>query len=434
MTTVQHGLRNNRARGNRSSRSHVKERARRDSADRMMELKRLRHPVRSLRTAKAMAVMRCQMWKAAAEGSRRFGDDTRYNLGSVETGFLPSTLAFPDDSVLLERICDAYARATERRAPAPDPYGASPWWEEVRRQRLEPVRQALRSRQISTLQAMYRNFYRDPCSTGLIAVPYGMTDAYFGKTIPKLQRRYYLFEVLHRVDRWRSETGGRFPLSALAAPDVGNPFGAVIEGTRVEAAAPYRHYCAYKISGLLNAALPRVVEIGGGFGGTAYYLLRDRPQVHYCGFDVPESLALTAYYLMRALPHLSFALYGEEAEKAGIADVTLLPLFELPNAATQSADVTFSSHAMTDISRGSLAEYLTQVARITRHYFLHIGVDTASIPDAIKGRDDHFALMEQRRSGWNTHKPSGVADLECLYELRHTDRKQEPALSCGNHA
>jgi hypothetical protein len=54
-----------------------------------------------------------------------------------------------------------------------------------------------------------------------------------------------------------------------------------------------------------------VVELGGGFGGLAYYLIRDNPQVTYLDFDLPEATALASYYLMRSLPSLSIQLYGE---------------------------------------------------------------------------------------------------------------------------
>ena len=373
-----------------------------------------------------MAVVRCRMWQIAGMGSRRFRGDPRYNLDSVTAGFLPCAPEARDDSAVLERICSAYVKAIERQAQVSDPYRATPWWEEVRRQSLGPVRQALQSHDISTLQAMYRNFYRDPCSAGLIAVPFGMANAYFGKAISRIRRSYYLYDVLHRLEYWKAETGGRFPTHALATPDIGNPFGAFIEGVRIEAASPYRHYCAYRISSLLNSETPTVAEIGGGFGGMAFYLLRDRPDVRYFDFDVPESLALTAYYLMTAFPHLNFDLYGESRETTRAGErpnVSLLPLFELSNMAPQSVDLAFSSHAMSDIPRDALPEYLTQIARITRLGFLHIGVSAGPqwISDLMTAHEDRMPLVESRRSIWNTHRPSGLEDMECLYGMRHVD-------------
>jgi putative sugar O-methyltransferase len=276
------------------------------------------------------------------------------------------------------------------------------------------------------VQAMYRNFYRDPWSAGLVAVPYGMVNTYFGQAIPKVHRSYYLCDVLHRLDHWKAETEGRFPVRTLATADIGNPFGAMVEGIRVEAGAPYRHYCADKVSGLLDSATPTVAEIGGGFGGMAYYLLRDRPDVHYFDFDEPESLALATYYLMKAFPQLSFELYGEDRNKSCAdrkPDVTLLPLFELSRIPSQTVDVVFSSHALSDIPRDALPEYLTQITRVTRGYLLNIGVRgrKESIPDLMTANEDRLSLVERRRSGWNTNKPSGLEDIEQLYSVRGVD-------------
>jgi putative sugar O-methyltransferase len=402
----------------------------------MIKVKHLRHPIRALRAAKTMAAVRWRMWRIAAEGKRRFGADPRYDLDSVTAGFLPHVAEPSDDSAILHRICSAYAKAAGRSAPALDCYGASPWWEEVRRGSLGPVLAALRSRDVAVLQAMYGNFYRDPCSAGLIALPYAMSKAYFGKTIPSLHRRFYLYEILHRIKHWRAETAGQFPVAALAVPDIGNPFGAVIEGIQVEAGAPYRHYCAYRVSSLLGNGTDTVAEIGGGLGGMAYYLLRDHPRVRYCGFDLPESIALTTYYLMKAFPHLTFALYGEQRDTTAGVDVTLLPLFELPNAASQCADVTFSSHAITDVSPEALAEYLTQIARITRRHFLHVGVDAAgqSIPGAIREHHECFQLVEARNSGWHTHKTANAQEFECLYGVRNFEREPKHAIPRGHYA
>ena len=75
---------------------------------------------------------------------------------------------------------------------------------------------------------------------------------------------------------------------------IGNPFGAVIEDILVEEGAPYRHYCAQQVRSLLSSGKATVVEVGGGFGGMAYYLLRDAIGTRYIDFDVPETIALAS--------------------------------------------------------------------------------------------------------------------------------------------
>ena len=158
----------------------------------------------------------------------------------------------------------------------------------------------------------------------------------------------------------------------------------------------------------------------------AYYLLRDQDGVRYLDFDVPESIALTSYYLMTAFPHLQFLLFGEgelTQKEIDRADVVLMPLFECENMPSASVDVTFSSHAMSDISSEFMGDYLNPIARITKSYFLYIGTGggAETISNLTTQRRYGFHLAETHSSGWHTHKCSDVAEMECLYRV-------------GNHA
>jgi hypothetical protein len=135
--------------------------------------------------------------------------------------------------------------------------------------------------------------------------------------------------------------------------------------------------------------------------------------VTYLDFDIPESIALASYYLLKAFPHLKFLLYGEgELTEQAIAqaDVVLMPVFELATMPSESADVTFSSHAMSDISPGAMVEYLNNIDRMTRGCLLYIGNSRASesISDLVSKRYDSFELAETRSSGWHSHKVSGA--------------------------
>jgi hypothetical protein len=152
--------------------------------------KHLRHPFRTLSAAKGLVATRLDMWRIADQGQRRFGGDARYDLQSVTEGFASRIDDVSDDTALLERICTAYTKAVKQQQFAPQTYRATEWWEQVRQRSLGPVMRALLAHDIDALRAMYRNFFRDPCSTGLIGVPYGMAKAYFGKTIKNAHRRF----------------------------------------------------------------------------------------------------------------------------------------------------------------------------------------------------------------------------------------------------
>ncbi|WP_433971919.1 putative sugar O-methyltransferase [Tunturiibacter lichenicola] len=385
----------------------------------MVKMRYLRHPLRTSKAAKALFAARLSMWKFAAYSERRFRGDARYDLQSVTDGFLSRIQHADDDAEILARVCASYIRAVEQQKFAPEAFRATEWWQQVQQQSLAPVMRALLTSDIEALKGMYQNFFRDPCSAGLITAPYGMSKAYFGGKIKDIHRRFYLGLVLHRFDYWMERTGGRFTLNDLAGPDIGNPFGVLFGETHIRVGAEFAHYCAHKIDTLLDSKIATVAEIGGGFGGMAYYLLRDRPGVTYLDFDVPESIALTSYYLMKAFPQLRFLLFGEHnLTKKAIdeVDVVLMPTYVLASMPPGSVDLTFSSHAMSDISSDALVEYLNHIDRVTGDCFLHIGNKRASelISSLISQGCASFDLVDARSSDWHSHKvfSAGIGSAE----------------------
>jgi hypothetical protein len=185
-----------------------------------LKIKHLRHPLRAVRAVCALAATRRDMRQCADRGERRFRGEARYDLASLTKGFA-SVIDNSYDTALIERICAAYARAVEGESLAPQTYRATGWWDHVRRENLKPVMQALLARDTKALRLMYRNFFRDPCSAGLIGLPW--SGALFGDASRELYRRFYLSDVLHRIDYWKVKTEGRFQLSELAGQGPGIP-------------------------------------------------------------------------------------------------------------------------------------------------------------------------------------------------------------------
>ena len=367
------------------------------------------------------------MRRLALEGKRRFKGDRRYDLQCVSDGFAkhPADKS-DDDRSLLERIATAYRKAAEREPFAPQRYRATDWWELVRRTNLGAVRQALQYGYLREVDSMYRRFFRDPCSTGLISVPYGMSHAFFDGRIRDLLRHYYLSDTLYRLDYWAELIGGGYTLSDLAGPDIGEPFGAVIDRVLVRRGADYQHYCAHRVRELMDDDAIVVLEVGGGFGGTAYYLLRDRPGLTYVNVDVPESLALASYFLIKSFPHLKFLLYGEEEmTQTAIesANAVLLPLWELERIPTATVDVSFSSHAMSDLAPEAMKDYLVQISRATCGTFLCWANASCypAISDSINRCPGPFRSTGVRSLRWNRHRAHDGDDIECSFCVQTCD-------------
>jgi len=390
----------------------------------MIKWKHFIHPLRTIRSAQSLLKAQLNIRRFARRSAQRYSADPRYRLQNVTDGFNSHATNHGNDLGLLERICSAFGKATEDQRSSPPCYGPSAWWNDVRIASLAPVIRALHERDLEGLRRMYTNFYRDPCSNGLIGVPFGLFDVYCHGPMKNVHRHCYLGDALYRIDYWRSLTGGRFALRDLAGPGIGNPFGVSIDGTLVRTGSEYQHYCAHQVLGKLPAGRPAVAEIGGGFGGAAYYMVRDGAPLAYINFDVPESVALISYYLINAFPSRRFLLYGEgdlTQHAIASADIILMPLFQMPKMPALSVDLTFTSHSISDVSRDLIAEYLHCIRRMTRNYLLYIGdaraVDTIS--GLVSGWGPEAGPVETRSLGWNLHKFSGARDVEVLYRWAH---------------
>ena len=365
--------------------------------------------------------MRLHLRRFAAQSETRFRDDGRYQLDNVTNGFTSRLDDSGADTEVLRRICTAYARTVADERDAPTCYEPTPWWKENRRDSLHEVTRALKGGDTGALHRMYSNFFRDPCGAGLVGVPFGDREEYFRHPMKDIHRRAYLGDALFRLDYWKSVTCGSLELCDLAVPNVGNPYGVLLDDTLIRFSAEYHHYCAYEIL-KLNSSRRVVAEIGGGHGATAYYLLRDAEKLTYLNFDVPESIALASYFLLKTFPSKVFTLYGEKElteETIAASDVLLLPAFALQKIPLGIVNVTFASHVLNDLSRDALAAYIGFVSRTTQDYFVYFGNERAVAPISRHLQASRGCAPPQiRPSDWNRHKIPDYREVEAIYEFR----------------
>jgi len=221
---------------------------------------------------------------------------------------------------------------------------------------------------------MYRSFFRTASGTGLVRRPLEIGGSRNHFVPDEAELCVIREDTFYRVGYWRTQTDGCFPISALQSPGVGNPFGVIIDGTLIAAGAEFQHACAHRIA-QMTGEYATVVEIGGGFGNMAYYLLKARAGIRYVDFDVPESLALTAYYLGKSSPGREMLLYGEADFAFGPAtayEIALMPPWMMGKLPDRSVDLTFSSHVLWDLIPSAREMYLADIARFTSGVLLDV--------------------------------------------------------------
>jgi hypothetical protein len=360
--------------------------------------------------------------QAIKDGKKRFGKDPNFRPDLVPGYFVSRPGDDQDDSIILKRIIAAYKLAKVNQKNAGEAFNVSNEWLSIYERNLGPVMRALFCEDTAELQRMYQNFFRDPCSTGLAGLPINIPNLFSGGAIKQKFREYIICAVLHRYDLWKRRTGNKYTAAVLSAPIVGNPYGPTIDGVFMRPGADYHHYYSHAITELLGSSEGKlVVELGAGFAGLAYYLVRDNPKVTYVDFDLPEATALASYYLMRSLPGVSIHLYGEvdlSAQHLTTPGCIMMPSFEIRNMPPKSVAVSFNSYSLAEMSPATIHVYLDQIARITRGYFLHVNHNSNAVlsADNFGVEERGFKLINRRLAGWTQGINPASDEYEYLYQ------------------
>ena len=278
---------------------------------------------------------------------------------------------------IVDRVCHMFQACKRDQGAAPEAYQPGGEWVSYLEERRAFYDGLLAGDVDDSLLAL-QHFWRN--ELGPIVKEYAKYQELAkrrGDTVARFQRgiiRNYLI--------WREIFS--FPVSALDVPDVGDPWGYIIDGQLVVPKATRFNAHATALRNLL-AGIPQPVvgEIGGGYGGLAYYLLRDAKGTTYMNFDLPETLALASYYLLCCLPDRKFFLYGEGSTPLGndakAFHAILLPNYSLPQLEDQSVDVFVNSFSLSEVPWDTLVEYLRIIERTVRHYFLHNNMDRTGV-------------------------------------------------------
>ncbi len=196
---------------------------------------------------------------------------------------------------------------------------------------------------------------------------------FIDRFVERVSKNFIVWDELVKAD-----------IKELRVPDIGNQWGLQINGELVVPKATRYHTHAQQVKNLTtDIDSPVFAEIGGGYCGMANYMLRDIPNLTYVDFDLPETLVIGAYYIMSAYPEKKILLYGEydDISKVNINDYDAIFLanFELPNFASNSVDVFYNSFSLSEMPKATSSEYISQIEKICRKYFLHNNMDRKGV-------------------------------------------------------
>tara|TARA_B110000967_G_C18865987_1_gene552715 strand:+ start:1017 stop:2159 length:1143 start_codon:yes stop_codon:yes gene_type:complete len=356
---------------------------------------------------------------------KKFKTDKNYNLSSINKCFTDRKSNI-NNPIIFERVSSSYNKAKLAQADSSKVYQVGNEWVPIYKKYMSEIMNALNANDTVALEAIYNNFMREKCSTGLTGIGgfERMTSNYFSGNISLKNARIYMKDVIHRFNIWSAEFGDNNDLDALKGPLIGNPYGHYIEDEFIEGGSHYNHYYASKIRLLQESSShSKVLELGGGYGNMAYYLMRDSDNTTYIDFDLPENFALTAFYLLSAFPDKNIALYGEidlEKDNLDSYDAILMPNFEIDKMHNNSVDLVFNSYSLAEMSNETIKNYIAIFNRVSKKYIFHLNHTKYSSmsADHFPINMDKFELVSRSPAKWNMAINFAMDEFEFLYQVK----------------
>jgi hypothetical protein len=346
----------------------------------------------------------------------------------IEGMMVESVETIPDnETAIVSPLMASFNAAKKAQGQVSEPYLPGADWKKMLESEWGKYHEACRRENIPVIAPFLRNFFRNEGLSGFWG-----NDRMFelfagGDGLGSLRRAHLMGR---QFETWRAELPSE-PVATLAAPRIGNPWGYIIEGQLLyEPVCEYHyqaHYFARLLSGITN---PVVMEIGGGFGGLAYQILKCIPNVTYIGFDLPENIFLQGYYLSCAFPELRILTYdgGMTAltrDTIAKYDIVLLPNFMLQNVESAAVDLAVNVRSLSEMPAQTISEYLRQIDRVGRLFFfhenifkarndLHHGIVTSEFPPLC-----NFIPLAESESRWPRYqRDTGYPCREHLFVHR----------------
>ncbi|MBK9577561.1 MAG: putative sugar O-methyltransferase [Fibrobacterota bacterium] len=340
-------------------------------------------------------------WILLAHGGLRGLSEKLSREGVESIGF--SSAQASSHPELSRTIADAYLACKRIQSDLGSEWKPGPDWGPLLDAGWAPVRRSMASGDLDSVDAFFRSMFRNEAIAGLWGGS-GMFDNF--RHIDRWWMAGRASQFLHQLRRWKEGWGG--DVGRLAAAEVGEPWGWLVEGHLV--VEPTLEYDAHArdilriIDGVSN---PIVLEIGGGYGGMARQLLRDRSDLAYIGVDLPENACLQAYYLTHALPDRDVHLHHQQVpQRVEPGSIHLMPNFALRNLPAGSATIVVNFRSFAEIHAAGLDALFREIARIQPRWLFQENLGErrldglAGIPLGDLPRLEGYRTLTEHPSPW----------------------------------
>lgn len=335
-------------------------------------------------------------------------------------GFIDKVIEF-DKSInpaLIRKLIKSYIQAKEHEKSCLAPYQTGANWKSFMELTRKPFYKAMKEQNTDKIAELLQNFFRNCLSTGIMGGEQAFKNS---KDNPEVYK-----EFLHNFKVWTYSINSDCEIQELAMPPVGNPYGFDVEGQLINTNCFWNHYRAHYCNKLLDGQEKSIVaEIGGGYGGFAYYLLKNNQSIAYINFDLPENLLISSYYLSLAYPDKRVLYFNEvkplTEDLLKDYDIILMPHYMLLQLPDLSVDFFINTISLSEMEYDTICEYISQISRTCKSYFYHENLMEAPVgysgfPTEVFPKPAYFKEMSRSLSRWIPFDVySKHSYYECLY-------------------
>ena len=147
-----------------------------------------------------------------------------------------------------------------------------------------------------------------------------------------------------------------------------------------------------------------MMELGAGYGRTAFVFLKLHPGIRYYVVDIPPALYVSQTYLRHNFQSVkSFHIglsenYAEVKEEMDQCDLLFFLPHQMQLLPSQSIDLFINISALHEMRKEQIAYYFTQIERLTSHYFYFKQWKISRIPyEEIEIREGEYPIPKQWR-------------------------------------
>jgi len=148
---------------------------------------------------------------------------------------------------------------------------------------------------------------------------------------------------------------------SIAFPNIGSPYGLVINNSLITMESPEHIYVSTRINTIVkdffndNNQL-KCVEIGGGYGGLAYWFLKSNLNniSKYTIIDFPLMNVIQGYFLSKAFGTSNVIFYGEKKNEN--IKIELIPIDK--TSEIKNFDLLINENSMPEMPLESVQNYL----------------------------------------------------------------------------